>query len=299
MPIQAEIDAYGTYARASALADYAEMWAFRGVHVTESIIDDFIRDMGWTRRELELLTDGDEFDDVDGATSGGRVFGELEERQASLGAHYPFHVEQGTLHFGASVDAYLILHAIALAHSARLAPPGEVEEMFEELLCRILTARGLRVAQLGKLKYETGSFEAALRAARPFTGLSIPGIGDRSIRAVDEGVDAVAHLDWEDGRESNWSFIGQATCAKSDQWERKLSEPHTKRFESFLGTIVTPIPFLAVPHHISRRRLNHLCGGDGRMVLDRLRLTRWIGDLTTKEAALVATVSSADVGVPF
>lgn len=297
--IQAEIDAYGTYARASALADFAELWAIHGNHVTEAILDDFLKDMGWQRKELELLTAGEELLDEFEVQGGQEVFDALRERQHALGDLYPFTVEDGTLISTNDVGPYRLLHAITIAHSSDLLPAGDVENLFERLVCRVLEARGLRVAHLGGLRNSEGSFPLALEATRTITGLPVPGVGDRSKHANDERVDAVAHFDWADGREVNWAFIGQVTCAKSDEWERKLAEPPTMRFEGFLGTIVPPIPFLAVPHHISTRRLSYLATANGRMVLDRLRLAAWISDVLPIEEELIHKVDSAGMSSPF
>jgi hypothetical protein len=297
--IQAEIDAYGTYARSSALADFAELWVLQGLHVTAAAVDDYLRDMGWLHKDLELLTNGDEIPDEDDVSGGQDVFDVLRERESALGIFYPFAVDGDVLVRKDDVVAYRVLHAITLSHSYKLLANGVVEAYFEGLVCRVLVARGLRVAHIGALRQQHGSFELALTSARELTGLQIPGLGDRSKHANDERVDAVAHFDWEDGREVNWTFIGQVTCAMSDQWERKLLEPGPQRFQHYLGTIVQPVPFLAVPHHIPRRRLAYLANGDGRMILDRLRLVRWVEEPTKEEREIAELVATASINSPY
>ena len=74
-------------------------------------------------------------------------------------------------------------------------------------------------------------------------------------RAQDENVDAIAHFSWADQRPGLWTFIGQATCGKSESWEVKVNEPSGAAWASFLGVSPSPQVFLAVPHHIEAPRI--------------------------------------------
>src|SRR5215204_4970469 len=103
-PVQAAIDAYGTYARASNLADYVELLALQGETLTLSQLADLIRDQGWTTKMNELFTtvpaphrqeseeeDGPEsIGEDEGVPQARRVFNILEQRGDVLGDLYPF-----------------------------------------------------------------------------------------------------------------------------------------------------------------------------------------------------------------
>src|SRR5437762_2109987 len=53
--LAANIDAYGKYARASALADYLELLAFLGRPAGIITLNDYVKDNDWTRRDFELF----------------------------------------------------------------------------------------------------------------------------------------------------------------------------------------------------------------------------------------------------
>ena len=42
--------------------------------------------------------------------------------------------------------------------------------------------------------------------------------------AKDENVDILCHLPWGDMRSGVWVMLGQVTCAKSEQWEKKIKD---------------------------------------------------------------------------
>lgn len=59
--ISANIDAYGTYARVSALADFLEVCAIRQLSISQGRVADLIADNHWQLREIFIgPDDGDE-----------------------------------------------------------------------------------------------------------------------------------------------------------------------------------------------------------------------------------------------
>jgi hypothetical protein len=321
--IEPRVDAYGRYADASALADYLELLALSEVSPSRSDVADQIRDNVWTVRAAELF-------DLPGAELGGgpdqgfgaegedepidedaaledeaaqqatRVFDVLEERSDLLDDRYPFDIDDRVVARPEAVahEPYLVLLAITAAHAYRVGTPSDPRNQLERFVTLALRDKGLAAADLAEAGRREANFSDALTAIGADAGLS-PAPDDASTRtnAQDEGVDTVAHLTLGDLRAGHWTFIGQATCASSEEWDRKFSEPSPSQFAPLLGSLVLPFPFLAVPHHIDRRHLHWLTRRRG-VVLDRIRLARMRHAIDVDERALLEAIQAEDVLTP-
>jgi len=305
-----EPDTYGQYARASLLADYAELLALRGERVRRSLIADFLADAGW-RLELIIGSEGpgasrahELEDDEEGSLSERRdaadeqaeiVFAQLAERLEILGERYPFSATAETLDLRAGKDPceepYVALLALTVAHAFRLEVGEQPAQLFEEVVTQTLAERGLQAMGLASLRRDGLKFLDAVATACTQLGLrAVPGSTPLLRHAHDEGVDTICHLSWGDERPGAWAFIGQVTVGRSDTWERKLKEPSPDRWGKLLGTGLPPLPFLAVPHHVERFLLARLVDGGRGLVLDRLRLARFRSAVTAGERSVVQAV---------
>ena len=116
------------------------------------------------------------------------------------------------------------------------------------------------------------------------------------MRAHDEGVDVICHLAWEqDLRPGSWGFIGQVSVARSDSWDRKIKEPSPTPWARRIGTIIQPLPFLAVPHHVERPMMERLTDEGPALVLDRLRLVGFKEEIKPDELEVIRAVVREDV----
>lgn len=312
------IDAYGTYARWSALADALELEALLGRSRSEADLGDYIADMGWTRRPVEHYhiptlapPDVDEAEEADvGVLIGGalaksvargrerarEVFGVLRERADLLEEAYPFRIVDQRLtprdDLEPAASPYVGILSLTLAHAYNLDVPVNPRDAFEDVVVDALRKRGLIAANMGMAGRGGATFEEALGVAGPAVLLgSHPDAAIRARRAQDGGVDIIAHAPFRprDRRPGRWAYIGQVTCAQSDYWEGKAKEPVPGRWRSFLGLYVLPQAFLAVPHHIPGEVLANLAEAtEGRcLFLDRIRMTE-LTDGRTDDLATIA-----------
>ena len=313
---EANIDAYGTYARHSALADYAEVMAWRLGYYAEATLADFLRDNGWVRRMHDLFrlpNDNRDDEDVEAGddpedggvddepweVAAGEVFDLIRDRADTLGDSYPFSVTEVLERReakGPYAHLYLALLSLTLSHAYGIGCDDlDPKQIFEESVEATLATKGLLVANVGRGGRRSGYFDDAVMEAGESVGLRpTPDAAPRRMYANDEGVDTLGHLPWEDDRNACWTFIGQATCASSDEWPRKLNEPSPLQWRGFLGIHTMPLPFLAVPHHVGRPMFEYLVSLDARMVLDRLRLCRR-DTLLTGEQRMLACLDQIDV----
>jgi hypothetical protein len=321
-PIQPVIDAYGTYARASCLADYLELLALHGLAPAESELADLIRDQGWATKLDELFTEPpppprEEFDDEDdlppgspsedvGVPQAGRVFDVLSERAEILAELYPFELTTRLAlraGFDLTESPYVSLLAItsAHAHQVEVKPAGAVKaidpkQAVEAVVVRTLETLELRCANVGEAARTEADFRATVTKVGQAVGLApTPDAAVSLVNANEEGVDALAHLASTDARAGHWVLIGQVTCAKSDAWKRKLGEPSGPDWKAYLNVLVEPQGFLAVPHHVEGRQLTKLVHGGNRMVLDRLRLTRLSPGVSDEERSIIEAVLAVGV----
>lgn len=316
--IEPRKDAYGREADTSHLADYLELLALAGRPLKRANLSDYLADNEWPVRSRELFHAAgpelpgdeppeDELESGPGPSpadeAAGRVFDLIADRATMLGALYPFVVGDVEVtvddplkeHHG----AYLALLAITVAHHYEVAVPAPPEHAFEAAVAAAMTARGLLTVDMGHAGRDAGDFRAAVQSAGDAVGvLAAPEAAPTKEHANEEGVDTVSHLAWGDTRAGHWLFIGQATCAKSTQWRRKIAEPKPAQWGKLLGSVVPPIAYLAVPHHVEDHQMLHLSDGDGRLVLDRVRLCRHLPTLTDDQQTILDAVRAEDVFHP-
>src|SRR3954451_23570265 len=107
-------------------------------------------------------------------------------------------------------------------------------------------------------------------------------------------VAGLGHAPWGDKRTGRWVFVGQATVAKSDRWSVKAGDVSVAQWRDLVEEKVPLNGFLAVPHHIQDDHWSHLLLSE-RLLLDRLRLTTWIGPLTEDEKQFAAASTDIEV----
>ncbi len=316
--IEPRKDAYGAEADTTHLADYLELLALAGLPLRRANLSDFLADNNWPVRSRELYhaagpgTPGaepseDELESGPGVSpadeAAGRVFDLLVTREAMLGDRYPFvsdDVQLTVVHPLEDVHRlYLALLAITVAHHYRITSPSAPEDAFEAVVASAMTARGLHTVDMGLAGRTTTDFREAVRTAGETIGvLPAPGAAPSKRWANEEGVDTVSHLSWGDTRPGHWLFIGQATCAKSGEWSKKMSEPKPGQWGPLLGSVIRPLAYLAVPHHMENHQMLHLSTADGRLVLDRIRLCRHLPSVDSDQQGILDAVLSEPVYHP-
>lgn len=306
--ISADIDAYGTYARFSALADFLEVCAVKQARVGSERLADLISDNRWQLRDIFVGPDDDDEAEADrlpvrldsAREAADSVFSVLKERADALEEGYPFQFKESHIELKPNTKPkdhpYLKLLAITITHAFQLCKDPDPTRVFETVVADSLRSLVNNVVDFSGVRRGASSFEEALEEAASMMGLvAKPKSAWRSSRAQDSGVDTIGHLSWGDDRGGVWSVIGQATCARSDAWERKLSEPKPGRWREFLNVRPAPMVFLAVPHHVEASHLNSLVQDERGIVLDRLRLARSRTDSVDGEETLVEAVLDAEL----
>ena len=306
-----EPDIYGPYARASLLADYVELIALQGQPVRRATLADFLSDSDNTW-DLELIrsAEGDPLDEESIALSdqidkaqedASIVFRQMDERHHMLADRYPFEIAGDIVSLGRDVDReanpYVAVLALTVAHAFNVVSASCPEVLFERTVAGVLRARGLPTVGLAAVRRSAGSFEEALRAACKCIGLkAAPDAAPTLAKAHDEGVDVLCHVGWErDLRPGTWGFIGQVTVGRSDSWRRKIKEPSPATWALLTGTLVKPMPFLAVPHHVERPMMEKLTVDGQAVVLDRLRLVRFKRENDAEEREIIQAVLREEV----
>lgn len=293
-----DVHAYGTYARHSAVADALEVAAIQGRTFGKPVLGDRLRDA----QIVALLEEkfsipsylrpvrpdaADETDDgqeslaaaIDEANHAAEsIFGLLAQRKEILGERYPFTVDHDGLRVAGDYRkrVYSVLLGITICHAYRVETSLPAWRHFESFVTDVLRQRGLLAENLAESRRGGADFIASLAAAGKGCGLRpTPEMASYRFDAHDEGADIIAHLDWSDTRAMHWVFVTQATCAKSDDWLGKLTQPGSGTWRDLLGLMVAPRVILAVPHHVEDGHLiallRHQADGNP-MVLDRLRL---------------------------
>lgn len=293
MTVSLDSEVYGGFARFSAVADFLELCALKSKRLVRQ--PDLER---WFEKEGIRLASPLGPNAEDAAQSAAIVFDTLRERAQILGGLYPFEVsaKHGLLARKKAVGSYRLLLALTAGHAHSISC-GEPTQLFEGFVARVLVARGLRAAITGTSRRRDGTgFAGMLDAACKSVGLTAtPDAVVISASAKDENVDVLAHLDWNDPRPGRWTFIGQATIARSHEWEGKAAEPSPKAWGRLVTDTLQPRAFLAVPHHVERQHLTALHERDEAIMLDRLRLVQTTVKLTTEDRALVAAVAEEQV----
>ena len=316
--IEPRKDAYGADADTTHLADYLELLALAGRPLKRAGLSDYLGDLNWPVRSRELYhaagpgTVGaepseDELESGPGVSpadeAAGRVFDLLAERHELLGVRYPF-VNDGLEltvvdSIGEDQRLYLALLAITVAHHYDVAAPAVPEREFEAIVADAMAARGLLTVDMGEAGRTTPDFREAVRSAGEDIGvLPSPDSAPSREHANEEGVDTISHLSWGDTRPGHWLFIGQATCATSGEWRRKICEPKPRQWGPLLGSVIRPIAYLAVPHHMETHQMLDVSSREGSLVLDRIRLCRHLPSLRGSLRSILDAVLSERVYHP-
>lgn len=310
-------DAYGPEADRSNLADYLELLALTMKPLREAEFADFLKDRKWFVRSRELFQLGDvdrdepSEDEDDGGVgpapseeAAADIFELLALRQQALADRYPFVLTDTQLELRGDLGdehmPYLALLAITVGHHNDLDCGLAPERVFEECVAEVMSQRGLLTVDTGAAGRGPGSFDDLVSSVGESLGLiSAPSAAPHRTHANEEGVDTVSHLSWDDQRAGHWVFIGQATCARSNEWGGKIEEPRPEQWGPMLTCVVPPIAYLAVPHHIEDAQLTTLSSNHGRLVLDRLRLSRHLGMPSEHQATMIDAIRAADVYHPL
>lgn len=273
-------DSYGDDVRDSRLADELELEALSTVVTVGALQDrmaDRTMDDGLTMPSDESGEDDSSLKLVfPSELEASLVWDVLKERQRILGDQYPFAVTDGSLSLRGPKSKrlpYLAFLAIAWAHAVAFRLNPTVEVLFEELVQESVGAWGLRTAVLRTNSTHQGSFAERLQTAGGHLGfVATPSAVSFRTQAKDSGVDVVANLDWQDGRPGRWWLLGQATCGRSDSWSAKMTQPKPEKWRRWFNEAHAPQRFLALPHHVTSRALQHILEEGEGFVLDRLRL---------------------------
>ncbi|WP_404351149.1 hypothetical protein LG324_01455 [Phycicoccus jejuensis] len=302
-PLEPDINAYGTYGRVEALADWLEVAALAGRRVTRAQLEDMIFDNGWTRLSPQqfLLPDGME-EEATPESWVEAVHSTLQRREQVLGVKWPFEIV-GSWRVkkrpGANtVVPYTAMLALSVAHAWNVATTHKPEVLLEATIARALSGFGLAVAPVGTGTSFSGGFPEVMRQAAASLGIRCdPDAAPRKKSAKDEGVDTLALLGWpSDPRlAGQWVFVGQATVARSNEWYKKLMEPRRDHWRSRLIQPLEPQRFLVVPHQVASEYLTHLVGNDTGVVIDRLRLALVLDDVTGEERLVLDEILAAGV----
>lgn len=294
MSISFQLDRYGNEARFSHLADLLELEALQSDYrhsISRFDLADFIQDSGfvtslktlWRMPENYLSHPVEESDlNLTAAMpEADRVFSLINERSLILEDGYPFVVQNDCVRLkGGSPErihfSYLELLDLTLSHSytTDTFDDRNPRDKFEEVCLVAFRHLGYQVAGLMS---QTGATNFEKRLAVAATQLGTVTLASElaitRVRQQDAGVDLLAiHGFPRDKRAGRHMWIGQATCGKSDHWEKKRSEPKPKQWGLMSRNTVHPVRALLVPQHADPDHLKALAEGEDSPVFDRLRL---------------------------
>lgn len=318
--IEFNVEWYGSHARPSALCDYLELLALNGNELSEEIIADFVRDAHYTHLLWETVVveadpslsyvahaheEPDLRESIDAALDVVKnTLAELHERQEILASAYPYYIPNASdivLVRREDVSDWCVydsLLSLTVAHANRLQVPDiSLTDLFERIVEDSLKSGGLATARLqnGETNYASRATRAAEHVGRK---INVANASYRR-RAVDEGTDLISNLWPRDRRHGGIQLIGQATCAKSDEWEEKMTEPKPAHWRDMLGSGPFPTRYLAVPHHVGSSYRRHLLKQETDVdIVDRLRLALTERPLLDDERAVCDRMASEDVISP-
>lgn len=296
--IEPVLDKYGTLARATFFADFMEVIAMRDRRAKLSSLRDLIADAYPSVRKI--LMEPDEVDgDWEPTDMADEAWTCLLERADVLGDSYPFEVSDVAVKLRAGVDVlqskYVAVLAITVSHAFRLLGTNVVEHLFEDVVADAMEGVGLDVGRLGPLSRQNGTnFERSMEEMGRRMGVAVnPNATARRANANDEDVDLVGHLNWKVSSGGKWMFVCQVTCAVSDDWRKKASEPAALDWKDFFGEVVSPMPFLAVPHHANEPLLRYVTRAEVN-VLDRPRLVLNLPEPTAQQREVIQALLDAE-----
>jgi hypothetical protein len=299
--IEPEIDRYGNLARASFFADYIEILTLGGHRSTKSLLKDMIEDAFANKREILSTTageaPGEEWTPGEYAPS---AWSCLQQRSDLLEDLYPFIVTSNRLALKDQVDIrnspYVALLAISIAHAFGAPASLSVETVFEDLVADAMEGVGLRVGRVGALSRKSpGGFTNTLeRLGEALEMATYPDAVVHRLNANDAKVDVIGHLDWRDNRRGRWMFLGQVTCARSDDWQTKIFDPVPADWMRYLGETTPPVPFLALPYHVEESTITFMAGIE-RSIVDRPQLALNLKTITPEVREIIDAVLSAEI----
>lgn len=302
-------EAYGNDARISALADWLELLALHNKPIRFAALKESLKDLEYTEL-IELPEERLSPNDSPGPENTDRKKSLnaidstkqlLRERAKILGVKYPFKLDETILvkkRHSKCHDLYLALLAITVANAYGVSKPVEPTKALEATVAKCLEATGLRVVNFAEYT-RAHRFDKGLELATEAIGMSAdPTTAVLRTFRVDEKVDTIAHFDLLDGRIGKWSMIGQVTCAKSEQWENKISDPSPLTWQDLLNEVLQPLVFLAIPHHAETRKLHKLQKDKGRVVIDRLRLCLCDRPLVSNERKIIKAIKALPIAHP-
>jgi len=292
--MELDINLYGPYARGSALADFLELLALQGEVPTKQMLGDAIRRNSWTTLPRQLFTSiGSQIEEItsdDDAEWADWTFTALRERAQNLGDRYPFHVGPDALSLRAGVDPfadYVRLLAITTAHSRRYKSGPDPRTLFELMTVACLKNAGFESYGMGTATTKGSDFPTSLASAGQALGFNASKTPEpRHVYAKDAGVDAIGTFSWGDQRSGHMFWLAQATCGSSVYWERKIREPRTHHWMSYLSEDLEPLAILAVPHHVEHDHFNFLLEPKAT-VMDRLRMVGRLDPIQPAEIDLI------------
>lgn len=298
--IEPKIDQYGNLSRASFFADYIEILTLKGRRSTRKLLKDLIEDNFAGKRAILTSPGESEDEDWSAGEYADEAWNCLFQRLEILGNGYPFEVTENRLRLRPDAvlrdSPYVGLLAVSLAHSFSASTDLRVETVFEEVVADAMAAVGLSVGRVGALSRQSpAGFGPTLQRLGAVMGIpTYPDVIMRRSSANDARVDVVGHLDWKDKRKGRWLYIGQVTCAQSDEWHRKITEPIPDEWMNFLGDIVPPVAFLAVPYHVEDQTIAYM-SHIRRSVVDRLQLARNLEAVRPDLQPIIDEVLQADI----
>jgi hypothetical protein len=303
--IEPDPDWYGTYARRSSLADYLELLAIAGRSWSMEQLADHILDNRWIDQLGERIGVPAEVETDDGDLSGELdraleravdVVSVIDERASTAGDRYPFQRnDSGRLTYQGGDDGpgpYVRLLALTVGHAIRHPFDAPVHQVFEVVVEHAFSNFGFLTAGIGAISRTGGGFHNTLTTACTAVGLdAYPAAALARSFANDEGSDIISNVWSMDRRKGGLQLIGQATCARSNDWDAKILEPSVHQWRDWLGGVRSPVAYLAVPHHVEDITRAWLMAKRDRDVVDRLRLCSMMSaELVAGEAEIVEHV---------
>lgn len=291
-----DLNCYGGELRFSHIADLLELEALQsqqGCSRPKNELADFISDDPSISRTLKtslFVLGEDEVEEVMDPLAQDveqsiveQIFALLDERSCILGDRYPFKVEGQRLlqkQLESNHQDYLNLLDHTLSHHLKQKTIANEQptKSFEKLAVTAFTAAGYITSGL---MTESGTFADRLRLAKTKLGSVSFSTNNTIIRRSqqDGKVDllAIENLPLDD-RSGRTLIIGQVTCSKSSEWEKKRDEPKPEKWKSLTQNKMSPRACLIVPHHAEADILDSFTQDDStRSVYDRIRLCLMLG----------------------
>ena len=225
--------------------------------------------------ELERITDA--------------AFEELALRKGYLGAHYPFIVNTAlSAEPGAQNSPYVFLTALTFFGPGIANMPESGSSLFERVSAAALVQYlgGAETVQSYDFGFPRRNTPKAFRKAIEDLCKEFgEGLGCKVKRPLtrdmkDAKLDLVAWVPFSDMRRSQLSVFGQ--CAAGANWESKLNELQPVDFcNIWLKETPAMSPLLAffVPRKVMDDVWFRVCVGERRVIFDRLRIARLLGNL--------------------